>query len=267
MMKIYFIIAGFNLKVNIYNSNKSNRLENDIRDIYQSFIIPKTSKKIDFCIEIYNKPFQQPIRILSKRTRGIKENYIFLFEEEEHKIKTFYYISINQFVSILIIALQKILVQNKSFILHSSAINFKNKAVIFTGTKGAGKSTIIRMLRNKYQALADDTIIIKREHKEFYCYQTPFVEKNYWIKKGMIGYKIGAIFLLKKASFFKIKKISNKVYIYSYLTNKLFTDGKNIQSQINYLLDFTNTFDNFYFLYFKKDSKGLERVIESYLKR
>ena len=254
MKNIYISIAGYIIQISIYNSNSSDRLENDIKDLYQSFIITRKSTKINFFIEIYNKPFNKPIKIISQTVNNRVENYLYFFEEYGNKIKTFYYISINQFVSILIIALQKLLVESQSFMLHASAVSFKNWAIIFTGTSGAGKSTIIKQLENKYRAIADDTIIIKKENNNYYCYQTPFIEKNYWFRKENKRFKIKKLYLLEKVKYYRIKKISNKKSLITKFANQLFTNNKNLKKQIKDLLDFTNTFDEFHHLYFKKDS-------------
>ena len=50
--------------------------------------------------------------------------------------------------------------------LHSSGINYKNKAVLFAGNSGAGKSTIAMALNRKYhyKLISDDIISIDKEN-------------------------------------------------------------------------------------------------------
>lgn len=77
-----------------------------------------------------------------------------------------------------------LLADNKGFILRSSAANFNEKAYLFLGKSGAGKFTIMKLLNGKYSALADDDVIVKKESYNYYLYQSPFLEKEWWIKKG-----------------------------------------------------------------------------------
>ncbi len=50
--------------------------------------------------------------------------------------------------------------------LHSSGINYKNKAVLFAGNSGAGKSTIAMAMNRKYNypLISDDIIAINKEN-------------------------------------------------------------------------------------------------------
>ncbi|MEO0185730.1 MAG: hypothetical protein ABIL20_08045, partial [candidate division WOR-3 bacterium] len=61
-----------------------------------------------------------------------------------------------------------------------------------------GKSTAMTLLSKKFLPVASDTVIIKKEKKEFYVYQTPFLEKDDWVKKDKKKYPLGKIFFLKK---------------------------------------------------------------------
>lgn len=61
----------------------------------------------------------------------------------------------------------------KILFLHASSLVINNKAYVFCGEVGAGKSTI-RKLGGQYPSLSDDTTIIKKEGDEYFVYPSPF---------------------------------------------------------------------------------------------
>lgn len=94
----------------------------------------------------------------------------------------------------------------KLVFLHSSAFLVKGKAQIFIGDNGAGKSTIVKMLKKDFVPLCDDMAIIKIHKGRFYLYQVPYPEKNLYEKTNK-PYPAAGLFLLKKAVSFSVQKI------------------------------------------------------------
>jgi hypothetical protein len=64
--------------------------------------------------------------------------------------------------------------------------------------------------------------------------QTPFLEKDSWVKKDKIKYPLGKIFFLKKANFFKIEKIEDKKEILNLILKQFWTNKDNFK--MNYLI-------------------------------
>lgn len=92
-------------------------------------------------------------------------------------------------------------------LLHSSACLINGMAVIFTGTNNAGKSTIVKMLKDTFTPLCDDMSALKLDKEgKLYLYQVPYLEKNRY-KKGNIAYPVGNIYFLQKAKKTIIKNI------------------------------------------------------------
>ena len=120
----------------------------------------------------------------------------------------------------------------------------------------------MQLLNQKYPALTDDSVIIKKEAKKFFFYQSHLIEKEWWIKRNSDKYDIAKIFFIKKSKQFKIEKIENKEYILDNLFRQFYTQDKNhVQKQMKYLLEFVNEFDDFYNLYFVKDENKLIKIL------
>lgn len=263
MNTIYLFIAGFCIKVvfgPLIVTFTRDKLILDIKTIYKGFILNRPLIKPDFIINI-DEPYHHFI------TKKIKsENYYFsyIFKTSDGiTLHTAYDISLHQFSHLITNVIQKKLGENKGFLLHASASNVKNKAFLFAGLSGAGKSTTISLLNNTYPALSDDLSIIKKEGKGFVYYQTPFIEKNAWVKKGRKKYTIGKLFFIRKSQEFKVEKITSKKYVTYELTKQLRVESQTLKSNMKNLLSFVQNFNEYYFLYFAKNSTKLVNLLNN----
>lgn len=262
---LYLSIAGFNLELcfipsprKVINFLSYDGLDRKIKNLLGGFVEHKRPKSISLAIDFY-----QDIPIFRKYTgNDTPQNYIFFSEEKNNRIKTFQHISFSQFINLLLLQIQKLLVTNKGFLLHAAGNNIRGNIFIYTGPSGSGKSTAMSLLHNKYPSFADDSVIIRKVENNFYCYQTPFIEKNDWVIKTKDQFELGKIFFLRKTSVFKIEKITNKNYIISHLTRQLWTDKIALRKQMKYFMEFIQNFNDFYFLYFDKNSNKLIELVD-----
>ncbi len=260
-------VGGLKLRIILSKINPDSALaettrEKLVRDIYKlmyPFFRDKTDlKKTAFTIQLI---YREDLEIV-KRKKGNK-NYIGFFDFiHPAKIKSFYQLSIFQFQLLIKAALYYSLEKNNGFILHSSASLVNQKSYIFLGNSGAGKSTIIKLLREKYKALADDTSIIRLDHGKYFFYQTPFLEKEQWIIRGPEKYSVGKIFFIRKSDRLQVKKILNKNTVINKLLSHTILEKNEGNLIIKNVLEFIENFDEFYYLYFKNDSGELTKFIE-----
>lgn len=152
--------------------------------------------------------------------------------------------------------LQDFLGKNKSgFFLHCSGVLMGNKAYLFLGPQSSGKSTISRMLSGVAQKLVDDSGIIIKENKNFYLYQTPFIEKRSFVKSYK-GYLIDKIFFISKSKKFMDEVIIRnlrKTEALDLFIKQLWTDKKRLNIQLKIAMQFVNDFTQFYKLDFPKN--------------
>ncbi len=198
-------------------------IKKGVHDFFKPYILPKTPDSTDIEIEfidniateiIFNKP-------------GDKVFIGFYRELNKNKLITYYHISLSQFVAIMDIILRKHLFVSNGIMLHASSIIYRNKAIIFSGVSGVGKSTMLNILRKKYKAFGDDIIIIKKENGTYYAYQTPFLEKKGgYIPKTKRKYPLQAIYFLKKSKYFLNKAIINKDIIIRKLMSNFVQENK-----------------------------------------
>ncbi|NMB57422.1 hypothetical protein GYA19_05825 [Candidatus Beckwithbacteria bacterium] len=267
---LFLSVAGFCIKIEF---NKTPRLfekkiiKNQIKKTFKFFI--KQQKNTTRSFFTLNFVDRMAPRIITKVKK--KENFIEFYRLKGRHIITFYDISIIQFQYIMQYVIQLILINNQGLFIHSSAINYCGKAYLFLGQSGTGKSTIIKMLKNKFEILSDDSSIIKKSGNKFFYYQTPFIEKESWVPKKNIKYPIGKIFLLRKSKKIKLKKVNNKNYVIEQFSKHIFFDwtpidwvkGKQNKANFKHLLHFLLNFDQVYQLSFPKNKTDVVNLFNS----
>lgn len=253
-------IANFNIQIKFGKTEwpwLKKKMIDELFNYYDGFIVNEAPKKIDYKINFIDK---KTLEIISRFKE--KKTFINFYQEEKNgDITTFYQISISQFQLVIRDVLEKLLTKNKGFIFHASASNVKGRAYIFLGRPGAGKSTVMKLLNERFPSLADDSVIIRKENKSYSLYQTPFIEKENWVKKRHGDFPIKKIFFLRKANYFKMEKISNKDFLLKKIIQQFWTEENHLKRQIKYVMRFVAEFNNFYFLYFAKEAEGLIKLI------
>jgi len=246
---IYVNIAGFVIKICFHQTNwfySKNKLQQDIVSHYRNFLLEKQTTTPDSTINVvWNKEIG--ILILRKR-RYFSPLYYF---KGLKQVECFYHISLVEFNFVMAGVLNRLLAEHKGFFIHASAIINKDGATLFLGKPEAGKSTVIKLLKEEYQVIADDTMIIKKEKGEFYCYQTPFIDKEVWVKKLPEKYRLKQLLILKKANYFNKTKIANKGTLFKKLIDSKKIEKKAFKKQIPTIFQFIEE-QEFYNLFFDK---------------
>lgn len=242
-------IAGFTIEIIFHLSQSASGFERQfidtIRDYYREFIINKKKDlKIDYSIEV---KYEYNFKVIIDNHKKI--THIRFFEQINNKrLKTYYHLSGTHFQLIIRKITQELLVKHRGFFLHASASKVKNRAVLFVGASGMGKSTTMTRLSPFFQPLADDSIIIKKEEGEYYCYSSSAKEKNAWFLKEFKRHNLAAIYFINKSTKTQATKITDKQLVIQLITRQFFTEEKDLSIQMKNLLYFVQHFSNFYHL-------------------
>jgi len=264
---IILTIAGFHIKINLQKVSwifAYNYIKETIIKYYSPFITYKRVTHIDYEIVFYFNPKPDTLFFVKSKSK-----YIFFYKQiNDNKLLCSHRIGPIQFELILRNIIQKLL-KDKGFILHSSALEINDQAYVFVGPAGSGKSTIINLMRHKYQTMADDTSIIIKNGKQYVMYASPFIEPKNSITKINKQLKLGKIFFLRKSKEYKIEQINDIGYISKRLMNQTFIFFKSVNltknllsNQKNAVVEFVSQFHHFYFLYFNRDVKKILQLME-----
>jgi len=221
------------------------RLKRDILKTYSEFIVYTIPDTVHFTIEFVGKNINS-ISLIDSRV-----GYVSFFRKSgRKKIISYYHISITQFQFLLAEVLIEAL-NTSGLIIHASANLVNNKAVIFSGPSGVGKSTVMTMLNDVFPALADDIVIIKKEGLKFFMYQTPTYGREWWIQRSQKKYEIRRIFFLRQFPRLSSLHLTKRGHVLPLLMHELWIKEKKfLKKQVSLLANFVNTFDSFYELQF-----------------
>jgi len=95
-------------------------------------------------------------------------------------------------------------------IIHASAFRYKNKAHLFVGHSGAGKTTIVE-LANKYyglEILCDNQAFLYEKGNSFYLAPFPFDPFHNKNTKAVEGVAVNSLYFIHKAFQHKLTKLS-----------------------------------------------------------
>lgn len=265
MNRVYLSVAGYQIEVKFHATEvkETRRWFQDLFiSFFKEFFSERWKKESDFFIDIIWDQLQSVVIRQSENKYFI--NYYSY--KAKNRIETYYQVSMWQLQSILRDILHELLMKDDGFILHGSASLINNQAYVFTGDSGAGKSTVVKLLLGDYKPLADDAIIIKKEGNTYFCYQTPFLEKEWRIKKSKEKIPLGKIVFLQKSKIFRLRPLDNLVYILENFSPQVFVSEKHKNLQLMVISNFLNQFHEFYLLSFAKDEKGILKLFHAFNK-
>lgn len=255
---LYIKIADFLIKIIFYkslDSKQKNHLEREIQSFFKGFITKQKDKSVDYIIEIEDLTPSLKIQDIHG-----KKHYVLFYESvTTKKLKTFYTISVYQFQLLVQNIIYQLLSKSNGFLLHSSASLVDNKAYIFLGISGAGKSTSVRLLKNEFLPLSDDLSIIRRIKNTYFYYQHPFMETHNITVKNSSKLRVGKVFFLIKDLHFSIKKLSEVDKRCQIFIQQLFSPNK---ASLKEVMEFATKFNRIYEFHFVKNKRGMIKSIK-----
>lgn len=256
MSKINVEVAGYIIQLQFAETEYASINEwyiPTIKDIFNGFIIQYTPKKIDFTIQlVWN---MRPSLVHRE-----KENEYFAkicnFPSSVRMV-TYYQNSINHFQLALWHALDRLLLKDNGFMVHAAASLVDRKVHLFLGESGAGKSTASKLLKGKFEKIADDALIIKKNGGKYVCYQMPYLEKEGGFTKSSKKYLLGNIYFLKKAKIFNQMVFHNKNIALRLLLEQVYSNKKTYLKREAIVDAFVRNNQNIFYLKFANEKIGM----------
>lgn len=232
---VFLRIAEFNIQFKFDKSKEKRKREIYIKMFKQHVrhFLTKPSAKPDLTVTLKDRPkTKRPNTTLLIKNRTAKK--ILSYYQDEVKVDI-----------IIQNALYILLSDNNGFIIHSSAVNIKNKSVLFFGKSGAGKSTIVNLLSNKFPVLSDDISLVRNLNGRYFHFQHPLMEKNYYPKTKK-GFEISTIYVLTKSTKDKIIPINHEKTLPKFISQLNVIDNKITKTAIDFYFGL-NTINRVYF--------------------
>ena len=219
---IYLRISGFTFKFIFHDTEYHYSKElflKMFRSSFKGFFVAESNQKPHFSIHIIQK---NEVKVW----RQNNENYIEFYStaKKRNNITTFYTISIQQLSLLIRYALQSLLRDN-GFFMHGACSIFDNNANIFLGDSGTGKSTILKLAKKFTTPFADDIFIIRKIGRDYICFQSPIFDKQRWIIKNHLGYKIRNIYFLEHSNKFEIRNLTKEEILQGCMKQVVYTNS------------------------------------------
>lgn len=264
MQTLFLRIANFDIKLQFHSVTNTFKDKNVFIKTFtnqlKSFISKDEPSSIHATITFRDKPIYTILY-------GTKNNAFLEFFTVKNQIhyNSFYHISSYQFYSLLSHILTMLFTKRGGIMIHASAALVRGKVVLFLGNSSAGKSTIIKLLKNKYPILADDHVIIRKKGAKYVAYQTPYPEREDWFSKNSHPLPIGKVYFLKKGLSVSERILQNHEKL-TYLLENVPLPEVEKSFYIKFIMSFIAKQNNFYEFTFPKNRIKLEYYFEQIYK-
>lgn len=250
--KIRVYLPGFILVMIIEDRKYFKIIKKMVIPIKSSSLVKETEAK-EVKIYIGSKKF------LSQQNRVNENKLLNLNTNELEKVSSQKSIA-HILISWIRVRAYHFLEKNSCIIMHASAVLFDDGVIIFSGTSGSGKSTIVKLIKG--ETLHDNEIIVKKMNNIFYAFSSPFASIKTNRKYNYLNGPIKIIYLLKKSrcnrtafitkpDAFKIIFLNDNKYTHPFTDemNEVFLNYSDLIQQVPVK-----------FLYFRKDN-AVKKVI------
>ncbi len=123
--------------------------------------------------------------------------------------------------SALRIAHSLILAREGGFLVHAASAIRNERAFLFAGVSGAGKTTISRLAPSDAALLTDEISYVRRQGARYYAFGTPFAGELARVGENRSA-PLAALFLLAKGPENRIEEVAKADALRSLLSNILF---------------------------------------------
>jgi len=167
---------------------------------YGPYLVKNCKKKADFKLKLRGVRKVSLMRAQSERKKSEVDYSVQIFSIKGSTALVDYHASISHLQLLFKLIIQKLLIPEQGFFLHTSGVlTHDNRLILFLGQNNAGKSTTISLIRDYYKPFADDTVLIKKVEKSWLGYQIPVeADREIYPFTSTKGYPIEALVFIHK---------------------------------------------------------------------
>lgn len=259
MKTLYLNIADCIIRIIFHESEyapEKERLMDAVTSHYSGFVMESPPAQANYTVHCVDST-SEIVFFNPKNGNG----YMFFYHKKSRTIyETYYYASIFQIQSLLFEILRDWLDRKNGFIMHASGNLIRGKAVLFLGKSGAGKSTITTLLSPRFPSIASDTVIIVKVGRRFYAYQTPFFEKETWVRRMAGKLPLEAVYFIHKAQECRIGPAPSRETVIKKLIAQVMKHGRREEEMVRLVMQFASQTSLFHNLYFTKEAGAIAEL-------
>ena len=224
--------SNFNLKIGLKGSLRivsSHDIERYIPPNYREYVSESVSPRPFITLYLDIAP---PGTVSLQGSFISRDDFSFVIDRRNNAVLGKVLASPYSIDSLVRVVYSIMCVENSGLLLHSSGVAVGERAFLFAGKTGAGKSTVIKKLAGlkntgqEIKFLSDEILLVEKNHDGgFSSFATPFwgeLNPADFTYHHHGGYKIRRMFFLRKSSRTFVRKMSPDEFIKNLLQNALF---------------------------------------------
>lgn len=201
--------------------------------------------------------------------KRLKETCSILPAEQEEVVSSHHH-NPDYYYSERLLRAEALISSQQGVLIHGAALAIDNKAVLFLGKSGAGKSTVLRRLAAKGTVIHEDKLLLHKKNSQWFVYAAPWDEKGseipYLGTKNLVVPVDKCLFVhkeLKQESY--LQQVYGRDEIWQFLlrecghpvlNNKLYDKFMNVVDSLSQELNFFDLYHNL-----STDADQLFRII------
>lgn len=232
----------------------------------KNYVVSRWSQaKVAYHITFYDLPISKTQIIHRKvsKTHGGVSHFAYLYSVKEKAVGIPYSVSTNHIAYILLTLLVNHLAQQSAFILHASSNVHNDELNVFVAPSGGGKSTIMRLLSQRFKSYSDEYLVIAKRQGTYVGTPLGLPEKKFTHLAQSLASKcpIRSLCFLRKSKISSIEKVNSLTAFHQLSTQLLSAENNEIlRRNIKDLYSFAKSSIPFFQLSFPKHKSIVEFV-------
>jgi hypothetical protein len=150
-----------------------------VQDRYHGFLSSERRAAVDLSVDLVPPSVisdQEDVRVVREQARWIAEraDFRFAWDPQSSTARVRQFANPYSLDGVLRIMHTLFLARRGGFLLHAASAVRNDRAFLFFGPSGAGKTTIVRLAPSDTTLLTDEISYVRNERSEYFAHGTPF---------------------------------------------------------------------------------------------